>query len=271
MPKVKCKFHDDSTASMHVYEEEGRYYCYGCGAHGNTDDVGIPTNPQGYRKVPADVHSDLIKIAVLPTDYVRGLKLPVSSDSYFIVWDNYYLRRKFNPGPEEPKYVGPGGVPRPLLQKLGGHKTLLLVEGEMNALSCMETDIPADIVCAGSANGFYAKSNKQYLRVWASYDTILLMLDNDKAGAIGAIMTKAALQARGASNVIIWLTDNDANDILVKDGKSELGRQIKEKLGLSAGVPSNQGALQTPRSATAINAPGRGEESGPDALHDQTG
>jgi len=30
-----CPFHNDTDASLHVYEDEPHYHCYGCGAHGD--------------------------------------------------------------------------------------------------------------------------------------------------------------------------------------------------------------------------------------------
>jgi len=35
--KILCLFHNDKTASMHVYKNS--YYCFSCGAHGSTIDV----------------------------------------------------------------------------------------------------------------------------------------------------------------------------------------------------------------------------------------
>lgn len=38
--KIACPFHDDDTASLHVYEEPGRgWYCYGCGRGGSIYDL----------------------------------------------------------------------------------------------------------------------------------------------------------------------------------------------------------------------------------------
>lgn len=36
--KGLCPFHAEKTASFVVYRDEGRYHCYGCGAHGDVID-----------------------------------------------------------------------------------------------------------------------------------------------------------------------------------------------------------------------------------------
>ena len=35
----RCPFHDEKTPSFTVYPDQGRYHCYGCGAHGDTLDL----------------------------------------------------------------------------------------------------------------------------------------------------------------------------------------------------------------------------------------
>ena len=36
---VKCPFHDDSTASARLSDEEERFFCHGCGVKGTTDQI----------------------------------------------------------------------------------------------------------------------------------------------------------------------------------------------------------------------------------------
>lgn len=48
--KVRCPFHEDRTASLHVYEEPGRgWYCFGCGRGGSVYDLAAELWGRGTR------------------------------------------------------------------------------------------------------------------------------------------------------------------------------------------------------------------------------
>ncbi|MDR0552757.1 MAG: toprim domain-containing protein [Holosporales bacterium] len=60
----KCPFHSEKTASFYVNDEKGKYYCFGCGAHGNA--VSYVMKMKGYSFIQA--------VEYLAT--ISGVKLP---------------------------------------------------------------------------------------------------------------------------------------------------------------------------------------------------
>ncbi len=51
-PVIRCCFHDEKTGSLKLYEDQGRFYCYGCGAYGDVIDAAarlLGTEPSAAR------------------------------------------------------------------------------------------------------------------------------------------------------------------------------------------------------------------------------
>ncbi len=46
--KGLCPFHREKTPSFHVYDAEGNYHCFGCGANGDTPDFVMNTENLGF-------------------------------------------------------------------------------------------------------------------------------------------------------------------------------------------------------------------------------
>lgn len=226
--KIKCPYHEEDTPSFHVYPD-GSAHCYGCGAH---------EGPQGDRAIPDEekyvenLKESLEYIATLPRGPVRGLSLPSDSVFNYIVWPDtdYYIKRRKVDSDTLPKYIGAAGHKKPLFIARTADRTspLLIVEGQLNALSFASAEINATVVSPGAATDFKKLIHLPY---YFAYDNIILVLDNDAAGAMGAIDLKGQLLAMGKRNVRIELVNEDANEVLQAGGK-EAVRQYAARLGV---------------------------------------
>lgn len=240
--KVRCPFHEDHTASLHFYYNEDHYHCFGCGAHGVLSTLlGESVVKRPHEEKPKeDLEASLARIKALPTKEIRGLQLPYDDKSYYIVWPNcpYYSRRFFEVAEGMPKYKRPSGHPTPLLNARTNGTPLVIIEGELNALSVAlavdsEHSLSLSIVSPGSAGDFYSKGRDSNLDTYCRYPHIVLLVDADKAGTIAAIELKTKLTLRGHKNVSIHLMKKDANAILVEDGKERLKQYLTQVLALS--------------------------------------
>lgn len=93
----------------------------------------------------------------------------------------------------------------------------------MNALSLAQTDLDATIVSPGGTGDFKKTCNLPYYSVYAN---ILLLLDNDAPGALGAIELKSHL-AVFKKNVAIRLMEKDANELLQEIGPEGLAKWVR--------------------------------------------
>lgn len=97
MPKLfKCRFHDDSTPSMAVYED-GRYYCFGCRASGKVDkdmqdDLGIVDfSDMGYGGSKTPIKVDKSKYYPLSNkgiQFLRSRNIKVSTAIQYGMTEN---------------------------------------------------------------------------------------------------------------------------------------------------------------------------------------
>ena len=67
--KGKCPFHQEKTASFHVYPDNGTYHCFGCKAHGSMIDFVMNTTNMTFPE------------AVEELARVSGMKLPTNRNS----------------------------------------------------------------------------------------------------------------------------------------------------------------------------------------------
>lgn len=219
MNRILCPYHKESTPSMVLYED-GAYHCFGCGAHGFGDQ-----RPTTVVKSKEDLAKTLEYINSLENKPFRGLIVPQDTQYAYIVWpqNTYYIRRTLDNS--EPKYKNPAGHEKPLLQFDRNKQNLIIVEGQINAISLAETYIKHTIVCPGGANDLYNDKNYPY---YTQFQYITIVADNDAAGAWGAIKLKTDLLAKDFSlNIKIKLVNEDANDILVKYGVDTLEKEIE--------------------------------------------
>jgi DNA primase len=108
------------------------------------------------------------------------------------------------------------------------------VEGEFNALSLAKVTLALDVVSPGGAGDFYSKTAENYLRNMSTYETIYLVVDDDKAGAQAAIQAASKLKVYGAKDVRIKLVEKDFNDELVEKGPESLKEKVRE-MGMPIG------------------------------------
>lgn len=227
---------------MSVYEDGA--YCYACAYRDN--NINLSAFPQ-HRRVQtsyADLTAETMRIQLLPMAPIRGLSLPVDETGYYLLWPEktYYVKRFYK---GEPKYKGPSGIPRPVFRAChSGSDKCIIVEGEFNALSLTMACSGIDIFSPGGANQFCVGASKEFLPIYCLYDSILLIADDDEAGANGIQSFKKLLEARGKKPKAV-LMSRDANDILVNDGKEELKKTIEEALGMFGGVQSGKDTLCT--------------------------
>ncbi len=201
MPKVLCPYHADTAPSMEVYPD--RLYCFVCRASVSHEAYakasGQRVVAEPVERVKEDLQASMAYIKALPKMRIRGLDLPADSHSYFIVWPegNYYHRRFFDTEAERGKYKCPAGWPKPLFIASPGIKgrTLLIVEGEINALS-IRAAVPDIAVCSpGGAGDFASANGLKSLPYYLSFQRQVLVADEDAAGAMACIELGQHLRA----------------------------------------------------------------------------
>lgn len=235
--KINCHFHDDSTASLHIYDDH--YHCFGCGARGTLDKLdtsvvraAMPFSIRG----PEDMPAALKRIDALPLKQIRGLELPYDHRGYYIRYPNtpYYVRRSWTN--VEPRFYSPFGIRKPpLVLRYGSYATqergpLLVIEGQINALSAqlaLGTEGPAQtILCPGASTDF---NKPDVVSQCLNYADIFIIVDNDAAGVVAAVQLRNTL-LNANKRVTVVALDQDFNDILVNDGKESLKQKIKQAL-----------------------------------------
>lgn len=207
--KILCTNHNDTTPSLHIYEDGA--YCHVCGYRCSLEEIGYETKKT--KKEPENIQDTIRYIQDLPRATVRGLSLPYDHQGLYVLWpDSSYYKRRTSYG-DKTRYVGPSGHKSPLFILPGNQEGIVVVEGELNALSLKEA-YPAGptIASPGSANEF-RRHIKEYLR----YKKITLVLDNDPVGVVSGLETKDMLLKSG-KHVTLILMDKDFNDILQESG-----------------------------------------------------
>ncbi len=188
--KIRCPKHDDQTPSLQVYNN-GAFCFAGCGLI-PLSDLGLkPGEVTQEEKYVEDLDQVFLKINNLPLGDFRGFKLPHDPQGYYIVWPNhtYYKRRNFS---GKPKYKGPAGLSPPIFWvRQGTADTLLVVEGEFDALSAALALPELDVMSPGSTSNF----NRKLLTELKPYANIILIADSDPAGIEAVIGLGALIHA----------------------------------------------------------------------------
>lgn len=231
--KIRCPDpdHDDSNASCAVYSD-GTGYCFGCSKYFRDLADPEPAEP----KYIEDINEKLAYIKTLPTASVRGLIFPFDSQGYYVVWPSgdYYKLRRFVNIDSRAKYLSPSGHTKPLFKLSCGKnsKNLLIVEGEINAMSLKSIAPACDILSPGSATGFTDPTMVSSLHLLSHYDNILLCVDEDAAGLDAALKLKTMHTVSGLSAIVtIYLMEKDFNQLL-----TDYGHEFKNKIK-SMGLP----------------------------------
>lgn len=209
--------HKESTPSCAVYED-GSGYCFGCSTY--FKDLGKNVSTQAPIVEKEDLQKSLEYIDSLPKMEHRGLVFPYDNRGYYLVWptrDYYKLRRWTG----NPKYMGAKGHAKPWFHIKNKSKKLILVEGEINALSLHEADKSIEIISPGGVGNFFDKSMQVALPFFKQYDEINIIVDNDDVGINAALKCKQLINSY-CLDVRIILAEEDCNEILVKHGTDKL-------------------------------------------------
>ena len=241
---IPCEFHKgDNTPSLAVYED-GHFYCYGCRKHGPVSLIGreaLDLPPAPVEK--EDLTESMQRILSLPTKLIRGLTLPYDDSGYYIVWpENQYYKKRYL-SPSKGKYRCPKGHVKPPFFIQGRGRTLILIEGELNALS-LSCVCDFSMLGIGGAGDLNPKMMCHLMPVVELFDKVLIITDNDSAGVRGAIEAKTFLtQKKICSEIFLVDKNHDCNDMLQKDYEG-FKKWSTETLGVPTRMHANSGALQ---------------------------
>lgn len=224
--KIRCPSgtHEDTTPSCALYAD-GSGYCFSCQSFFKK-----LAEPEAVPEVkPEDLIEKLSYIDSLPKDTIRGLLLPYDNMGYYIVWPDrsYYKLRKWATNGPQDRYLSPRGVaktpfyiPPSILTE-----SLIIVEGEINALSLNKAKVNYGIFSPGSTTNFSVNYLEKYLRKLTHYTKILILVDDEYVSLQAALTVKDFLQ-HTCPNVLIHLMNIDCNDILVTHGEEALKKEI---------------------------------------------
>lgn len=231
-----CSRHSERTPSVVVYPDHG--WCFGCQQKIPLPELGVsPEEAIREASYVENIQATLDYIDSLPKEKVRGFTLPVGPRGYYLVWpDKTYYKLRLKEEDVASKYRGPAGhkKPRFVAHKTGNLRHLILVEGELNALSLAALEPEGDVVSPGAAGDFFSKGRERDLQEYATYARVDLVVDDDGAGLQAAIECSAKLKQLGCQNVKAYFVKRDFNDVL-QEGKEAL-RKYCEELGLLQGL-----------------------------------
>lgn len=236
--KVNCPWHDDNTASCHIYEDS--FFCFGCGATGTLDKLAgkAPTFKNAFKLKgkPENLEESLSRIAALPTKEIRGLNLPYDTRGYYIVYPNaeYYVLRRWE-AQDANKYVGPLGHRKPMYGRNSVDcPHLILVEGQINAASIRASGIKlfGSYQCAVSSPGAATDFLKpMVLEYCLQYQKICIIVDKDAAGVAAGLQLRDKLVKAGKA-VVLYPVERDFNQVLCENGASAVKEEISKALAL---------------------------------------
>lgn len=209
--KIICPFHLDTNPSMHVYGEWS--HCHVCLAHVRTSELGLDGAPVP-RKDPTNVPKMIQYIRGLPIKSIRGLQLPFDDRGYYIVWPDgsFYKRRNWD---DKTRYIAPAGVNQPIFTyPTNTAKHLLIVEGEINAISIHDVVYGDYKVCSpGPATNFM-----RYIKYYTQFERITIIADRDAPGVVfGDSLKQHLLKLHKRVNLI--LLEKDFNQVLQESGE----------------------------------------------------
>lgn len=221
--RIHCAWHPDATPSMYLYPDGG--FCFVCGKKASLEELGKA--PAEIPEVkPEDLESAVDYIESLPLKSWRGLQVPMDEDSAFILWPDgdYYKRRLLRN--EKVRYLSPSGHRKPWFWAREEGSALVVVEGEINALSIAAACPDLAVVSPGGAGDFSSQAARKYCTILVLWDTILIVADADAPGAKAVIDLYGELAGR-VPTVKTLLMPTDANDLLVQRGQEALRQEIE--------------------------------------------
>lgn len=176
------------------------------------------------RRAPTDIASKLEYINSLPRGNYRGFDMPYDNQGYYILWPSrdYYKRRNFH---GDPRYTAPRGVKQPLYEFKGKSDTIILVEGELNALSLAHSvGWNHTIASPGPAGNFILYGKTAQL-----YGNIILVVDHDPAGIVYGTALKNTLLKQGKRVKLVTCTV-DYNEMYCSEGPEAVKQHFEGNL-----------------------------------------
>ncbi len=143
---------------------------------------------------------------------------------YYIVWPDksYYKQRMFR---GDIRYKGPKGHKVPLYV-IKGNKNLIIVEGEINAITLGILGLKDTIVSPGSAG----EINK-HVSFYLQYSRIRCIVDKDIPGVVAGLKLKEEL-LKYKRNIQLVAVSRDFNDVLETEGQEGLKKYYQDQVGL---------------------------------------
>lgn len=231
MRKILCPFHEESTPSCVLYPNG--YSCFGCGKRGPLSDI-AGLDVKTVLPVPReDLEASMRYILSLPKERIRGLDLHADKEAYYIVWPNGTFYKARYKDDRKAKYRCPAGHTKPLLvANESQSKSLIIVEGEINALSLARICPQYTVMSPGGVGDFSTHSSKKNYTYYIRFDTILIIADKDEPG-IRAVMELGAFLRNKRHDVRFKLMPTDANSILCAGGQEveNLRQEVERELG----------------------------------------
>lgn len=211
-----------------------RAYCFVCRYSCPSDNIVSAEELQQMRQEPADIEEEMAYIQQLPIRDIRGLKLPVDDQGYYIVWpnNNFYKKRLFE---GKSRYVGPRGHRPPIFEYLTNRKSCIVIEGELNAVSgynslSSKVTNRVTILSPGSATEL-----PKILPYLLTFDTIAIIVDRDIPGVGWGSNLKHEL-VKHQKKVQLVAVEKDINQILQEEGKEGVKKWFKENVDMPPGV-----------------------------------
>lgn len=223
---------------MEVYPD-GHGYCFACNFYAK--DAGEPTEVQGKDTYVENVQESVRHIQNLPLLAARGLNFHHDSNGFYILWPNapYYKYRLLG-AEESNRYRSPTGVKKPLFvaRDTGGRGWLIIVEGEINALSIAKA-MPEHAVCSpGGVSDFVSKrALSEYLPFYRRYAKIVVIGDHDDPGKRASTLLMLELQ-KDREVLARWMS-TDANELLQQEnGEERVRQEVEHLMGVRRRVPN---------------------------------
>jgi 5S rRNA maturation endonuclease (ribonuclease M5) len=230
--KIICKFHNDTTPSMHLYGDWG--YCFVCHAQVKRSELDLPGNIKEIRakKNPTNIPETLQYIETLPVQEIRGIKFHFNDRGYFIVWPskNYYKRRNFDG--TDTRYIAPVGVTAPLFVYPGAARHLIIVEGEINAITLHNTVYGEFKICSPGP----ASNLLRYIKYYLQFSRITIFVDRDAPGVVFGSQLKDVLLKNNINTQLITV-EKDFNHVFTEEGEEGVRRLFEESMGMSGTMP----------------------------------
>lgn len=209
---ILCPFHNDTRPSMVVYGEW--CHCFVCGAHVPSKEINLPRSMINTPKPePTNIVKRMEYIQALPKKRIRGFDLHEDRNGYYITWPDksFYKRRNYF---GKSRYTAPSGVKPPLFVYPGDSTSLILVEGELNAMSLYYSlEGGHKVASVGPASDFM-----RHIRYLLQFNSITIIADKDAPGIVfGCALKDRLLSSR--IRVKLILCTKDLNQILQEEGE----------------------------------------------------